>query len=301
MSEKIIAVDGSGNTGCQIYWEPDEMTKDSLASALNVIGKSHLIPKSSTVAAALEESFDSLLSSSKIKQRGKPIKYFRLAAEVTGFEARQIHPNSEDVDPIPVASVVVEDGTVKIAKHNPDLLPQLDNHRAEIERVLQSKFEYRMNFYPTATVSACIAKVISDVGGILIRRTGGLYFVPEKGIPVLEEFASVVDLSQGAKPEIVLCKFPLVPTERSFLTVLKSVKSVAKERLDAVEASLSELGKGRKMRDDGKQSRLDECQEVLEMLELYEEILGVPLDEFKSVAEKVKGAINAHAALEWCS
>lgn len=32
MSERIIAVDGSGKTGCQIYWEPSEMPKDSLDS-----------------------------------------------------------------------------------------------------------------------------------------------------------------------------------------------------------------------------------------------------------------------------
>jgi len=301
MSERIIAVDGSGKTGCQIYWEPSEMPKDNLDSALNAIGKSHLIPKVSTAAFALEEAFDAFLSRAKIKQRGKPIKYFRLSADVTGFEARQIHPNSEDVDPVPVASVVLENGIVKIAKHNADLLPQIDTHRGQIEQVLQSVFDSRMRVYPTATVSACIAKVISEVGGILIRRTGGLYFVPEAGIPIVEEFANIVDLTQASSPEIVLCKFPLVPTERSYMTVLKSVKTVTRERLEAVEAGLASLGKDRKMQDRGKQSRLDECQEVLEMLELYEEILGVPLDEFKGLAEKVKNAVNAHAALEWAA
>jgi hypothetical protein len=298
MADKTINIDGSGKDGAMTYWEPGEISRTGLVSALDKIGKVSLTPKGSTRGAALQDAFSAFIDRAKIKVRGRPIKFFPLSAEVTGFDARQINPGNEEVDPVFVASIVVDDNDqVQIAKYNPAILPQLDNHKAKVESVLQSVFDNRCNYFPTATVSACVARVIESLGGIRIRRAGGYYFVPRKGLDDFDDFSKEVANQSG--PEIVAVKFPLVPTETSYAAVLKSVKTVAKERLAAIEAGLLELGTDRKMRSNGKESRLKECEDVLSMLKDYEEILGVSLSESKELVAKVETAVHAHAALEW--
>jgi hypothetical protein len=298
---KQIAVDGSGNDGGMLYWEPEEMKISDLQAALKKIEMEGLAPKHSVLGAALQDAFMTFIEKAKIKERGKPIKPFRLSAEVTGFDARQIVPGDENVDPVFVASVLLDaNHHVRIPKHNSAILPQLDNHKAQIEAVLQKVFDHRCTYYPTGMVSGCFAKVISALGGILVRRTGGLYFLPGKNLERFSEFAQVINSTSGG-PELVVVKFPVVPTETSYAAVMKAVKGIAKDRMRAVEASIHDLGDDKKQRANGTASRLKECQEVLDLLNDYSEILGVELVESKEIVKKVTQAVNAHAALEWCS
>jgi len=302
MNQQVINVDGSGNDGGLVFWEPSEMRKDGLDSACDLVGLGNCKPKHSTVAAALEESFSRMLDRAKVKVRGKPLKYFRLSAGVVGFEARQIHPGQEDVDPIPVASVALDgDNLPRIIKHNPALLPQVDAYRDKIEEVLAKNFQNRMEVYPTTMVSTCVSKVISALGGILIKQTGGLFFVPGHSTDKFEAFTQAIGSCQCQKPQIVMVKFPLVPTESSYTSVLTAVQRVANERLKVVEESMAELGGDKKMRSDGLNSRLEECQSVLDLLDSYENILGTSLEDAKEMARKVRSAVNAHAALAWAS
>jgi hypothetical protein len=298
---KAFNVDGSGKDGGVVYWEPEEMRSADLIAALKGVSLEDLAPKHSVKAAALQDAFMTFIEKAKLKVRGKPIKTFRLSADVTGLDARQINPGNEDVDPVFVASVVVDaNGQVRIPKHNSSLLPQLDNHKAQVEAVMQKVFDHRCNYFPTAMVSGCVAKVISALGGILVRQTGGLYFLPEKGLERFDQFAKSVNAVSGG-PELVMVRFPVVPTETSYAAVMKAVKKIAKDRMKAVEESIHELGSTKKQRANGTATRLKECQDVLDLLNDYSEILGVDLVESKEIVKKVKDAVNAHAALEWCS
>jgi hypothetical protein len=301
MNQQVINVDGSGNDCSLVFWEPSEMQKAGLDNACDLVGLGACKPKHSTVAAALEESFGRLLDSAKVKVRGKPIRFFRLAG-VVGFEARQIHPGQQDVDPVPVASIALDDDNLpRVIKHNSAILPQVDTHRVKIEEILAKNFENRMTVYPTTMVSTCLSKVISALGGILIKQTGGLFFVPGHSTDKFDAFAKAIDSCQCQKPQIVMVKFPLVPTESSYTSVLTAVQRVANERLKVVEESMSDLGGDKKMRSDGINTRLEECQSVLDLLESYENILGTSLADAKEMALKVRSAVNAHAALAWAS
>jgi hypothetical protein len=299
--QPTINVDGSGKDGAMVCWDAGDLKVNDLHDALKEIGCQGLGPKSSVLAAALADSFSGFLDRvPKLKEWGKPVKLFRLSPEVVGWNARKINPENEDIDPVFVASVVLDDkGVPRIVKHNPDLLPQVDAKKADIEAVINKLYQQRCGFYPTNMVTECFNKVVKSLGGILIKKTGGVFFIPEKGIEDFEKFARALD-GKGSV-ELVSVRFPVVPTERSYATVLRSVKSIAKERLRAVEAGLQELGTSKKMRANGRESRLKECHDVLDMIKDYEEILGVDLPEIRGLVTKVEDAINVHSAMEFCA
>ena len=298
MISKSMEVDGSGADSAMVFHDPTEVPVAILNNALTKIGKQHLIPKSSVMASALKDAFTTFIDRAQIKERGRPIKPFPLSAGVTGFDFRQICPGNEDIDPVFVASVVLDTNNhVRIPKHNSALLPILDTKKAAIEAVIQKVFEARCGFYPATFVSTALQNVVRGLGGILVKKTGGIFFVPASGVEVYEQLGKELE---GAV-QLTTIRFPLVPTESSYGCVLRSVTQVAKDRLLAVEKGIHELGSSRKMRTNGKESRLKECEEVLQMLKDYESILGVEFNESKAIVAKVQEAVHVHAAMEWAT
>lgn len=300
MTNHEIKVDGSGKDGLLAFWEPDEIAIADLERALKAIGKEGLLPKASVAKSALKYSLQAFIAKSGLKVRGNTPEVFPLAPEVIGFEARRMNRGTEQNEPEFVISVVSDNGAISIPRYDSGILPQLDTKKSKAEEVLQSVFDSRSAIFPTEMASACISRVIQSLGGILVRQTGGNYFVPEKSIGAFETFASELDNSQGSKPEIVTYRFPLKANDRSFKSVLRAVKGQACERLAAVEAELSQLG-SKKQRKDGKENRINEVLEVKTLLEEYQGILGVSLKEYQEMADKVAAAVSVHNALDWCA
>jgi hypothetical protein len=300
MTTKEIEADGSGKDGAIVWWEPERLPIGDLTNALKAIGRESLLPKSSVAKSALREALAALVAKSGLRVRGNTPSYFPLAPEVVGWEARRLNRGSEQNQPEFILSVVADNGIITIPKYNPDLIPQLDAKKDKAESALQSVFDARSKVFPTEAVSACISRVIASLGGILVRQTGGVYFVPPHAIERYEEFCKQIDSASGSKPEMVNCRFALKPTERSFQAVLKAVKEQAVSRLAAVEEELAHLG-SKKQRANGKETRLNEVLDVRAMLTQYQEILGVELKEYESMADAVASAISIHSALEFCA
>lgn len=299
MIQKSIAVDGSGKDSAMVFWDPSEVPIPTFTAALQKVGKDSLLPKTSVMAHALKEAFTAFIDRAGIKERGRPVKPFPLSADVTGYDFRQINPGNEDVDPVFVASVVLDANShVRVPKHNSSLLPVLDTKKAAIEAAVQKVFTQRCGVFPATFVSTSLQNLVRSLGGIAIKRTGGVFFVPGQGVEVYEELGEEL---KNTGLGMTTTRFPLVPTQSSYAAVMRSVKQVAKDRMLAVEKSIHELGTSKKQRSNGKESRLKECEEVLQLLKDYEEILGVEFKESKEIVAKVQQAIHAHAALEWCA
>lgn len=301
MTAHEIKVDGSGKDGLLAFWEPSEIAISDLVRALKAIDKEGLLPRASVAKSALKYSLQAFLGRSGLKVRGNTPEVFPLAPEVVGYEARRMNRGTEQNEPEFVLSVVADaNGEVTIPRYDSMILPQLDSKKDKAEEILSHVFASRSKVFPTEMASACIAKVIQSLGGILVRKTGGNYFVPEKSIEAFEVFATELDASQGSKPEIVTYRFPLKANDRSFKSVLRAVQGEARDRLAAVEAELSSLG-SKKQRSDGKQGRTDEVHKVSQLLKDYQEILGVSLKEYQDMADKVAAAVSVHNALDWCA
>ncbi len=301
MTTREIQVDGSGKDGILTWWEPDMVRIDDLKRSLEAIGKGGLLPKSSVMKSSLKYATQAFVARSGLKVRGNSPEISPLAPEVIGFEVRRPNRGTEKNEPEFIFSVVADShGTVTIPKHNSAILPQLDNHRLKVEGAIQGVFDRRCEVFPTEMVSSCISRVIQSLGGVLVRQTGGNYFVPGHNIETYEAFADELDKSVQSKPEIVTCRFPIKAGTRSCKAVLAAVKSQASERLAAVEAELAQLG-SKKQRINGKESRETECIEVMAMLKQYEEILSADLKELIDMAQKVNDAVSCHNALDFCT
>jgi hypothetical protein len=297
MNERVFQVDGSGEDGAFIWWEPGSVLIDDLREAYEKVNRVHLLPKTSNAASAIKDAFSAFIDACNIKVRGRPIKIEPLADNVLGCEAVQVERGEEENFREFVMSVAVDKGIVRILKHNPQFVPQVDNHKAQIEAAIQKVYDSKLNWWPTTQVSSAVARLIDSLGGILVRQTGGNYFLPEAG---LKDFIEVCDRIEKSQTDLLftVTKFPLKPNERSFRCVCDAVKRIAAERLAVVEESLKDLGT-KKQRANGVASRTAECMEVKDMLDRYGSLLGVTFQDLKDAAQKVEDAVCAHAAMDF--
>ncbi len=296
MTNSTIQVGNDDGDGLITMWEPSPVKIEDIEAALDSIGKKGLLPKSSVAKSALRYAFKRFIEKSPLHVRGNVPEIFPLAPEVTGFEARRLNRGKDSNDPEFLMSVVVDsNGDVTIPKFDAALIPSLSTKKDKAEDAMSSLYAKRSAYYPTEMTSGTIARVIESLGGILVRQTGGVYFVPPHNVSVFETFCEALD---GSGPEIVNYNFAIQPGKRSFKAVLAAVQRIAREQLLEVEEGLNKLG-DKKQRSDGQKSRLDVCVSVKAMLTEYEGILGVSLKEFQDMADDVKAAVSAHTALDF--
>lgn len=299
MSERMFHVDGSGEDGAFIWWDPGTVRIADMQQAYDLVQRVHLLPKTSNAQASLKEAFTAFIDACNIKARGRPIKVEPLSENVLGCEAFQTERGEEQNDRHFIMSVVVDNGHVRIAKHDPAFVPQVDNHKVQIEERIQRVYENKLEWWPTTQVSSAVARLIDSLGGILVRQTGGNYFLPESG---LADFTSVADHIESCQTDLkfTITKFPLRPNERSFRCVMESVRKEASERLATVEEGLRDLG-SKKQRANGVASRTAECMAVKDLLTRYGSLLGVVFQDLMDAAQKVEDAVAAHAAMDFAS
>ena len=294
MSAATVGFDGSGLDGAFAWWEPGQMRVSALRDALDKASLSNLLPRASTVPSALKETLSGFVTAANLKVRGLPIVINPLANEVKGCEAVQRKPGQQVNEFAHIMSIVLDETTdkVHIASHNPTFF-SMPNQRA-VEDKMTDVYRNQLDWYPTPMVSSCLARAIEHLGGLLCRKTGGVYYIPETSIDRFETLADYMDASEGDM-SITITKFPLIPGERSYRLVAQSLEREVNEAVAAVEEALRSIGK---QRANGKVSRTEMLAGLLAKVQTYENILGMPMIHVLEAIAKCQEAVDAHAAIE---
>ena len=189
-----------------------------------------LLPKASTIPAALKETLSGFLEAANIRVRGLPIAINPLASDVKGVEAVQRNPGQTSNQFTHVMSIVLNEQTnrVQIVSHNPVFFT-LPNPTA-VEDRMTSVYQQQLDWYPTPMVSSCLSRVIAHLGGVLCRKTGGVYYLPEMALNRFEPLANALESGQGDLA-ITITKFTLNPGERSYRLVAQSIRREVEEVL----------------------------------------------------------------------
>ena len=294
MSAASVGFDGSGNDGCFCWWEPGPMRVNDLYHALFNANIGQLLPKASTIPAALKETLSGFLEAANVRVRGLPIAINPLASDVKGVEAVQRNPGQTSNQFTHVMSIVLNEQTnrVQIVSHNPVFFT-LPNPTA-VEDRMTSVYQQQLDWYPTPMVSSCLSRVIAHLGGVLCRKTGGVYYLPEMALNRFEPLANALESGQGDLA-ITITKFTLNPGERSYRLVAQSIRREVEEVLIQVEEGLRSIGK---QRQNGRESRTELLAGLADKVKRYEEILGIAMNDLTSAIDRVQQAVDAHTVVE---
>lgn len=141
----------------------------------------------------------------------------------------------------------------------------------------------------TRDVSNWLAGLCAELGGVTLRDTGGIYFLPPAG---LEHFRKVVGVLELVSAHAVQ-SIPAMRCEEAVKAVLAAVKDEAVKAAEELAADLAGGELGHKALD----GRADRAEKVKAKLAEYEELLGVELNELKDKLEDLRANLAGAALL----
>lgn len=124
----------------------------------------------------------------------------------------------------------------------------------------------------------------SALSGQALRNNGGIYFIPTSARSLWND---VVASIQSVEPG---CTFYQLPTVRGEDAAYAVTSALAKSIEDAVTGVTGELTRG-KLRARALQTRKELCLTLLNRVKLYEETLGVQLDDLVKKCEDLEVAV----------
>lgn len=145
---------------------------------------------------------------------------------------------------------------------------------------------------PGARVSAGLVKAVGALGGVSLRPSGGIYYIPPQTMPDFEALAQRIEAAamQAGETAVYVLRTPTDQnTARAIVDALVSESEAEAARIEA-DATGGELGAR------GLKTREKEAGALLDRLTEYEALLGVNLDRTRAALDRAKTAA-ATAAL----
>ena len=167
-----------------------------------------------------------------------------------------------------------------------------DSGRVEAEGALANEFHDRLAEYTDAItdddVRHFLRKIIRLCKGIAKRPSGGIYFVPEKFVGIIESAQYVIDdLNVGAK----LYLEGVVNGKRERGIVWEAVESDIEKRIDDTLKAVERIEK----RASSVQSHEAKLSEMTELMDIYRELLGEEA-KYEELAERLEDATSEVAS-----
>ena len=244
--------------GAMTWWSLGQQTEpDILQNGLGQLGMPDYAPKPRTwlmsLKAALAEMF------AKPEELIRPLRHKKTNGYTVVVEEKGDYENrySRTVN----ASVDAEgDVTVTAGEADRYELQRLTNH---YRRVL-----------PAASVSDTLTEIIHErFGGISLRASGGLYFVPEEHVGKWQDVIMVVE---AAAVEPTTNDLSVVPLEMNEMTLRDIKRSICREVESAAERLRKDITEN-DLKDQALLNRAVRASELRDRIRQYETILGEAL------------------------
>lgn len=156
---------------------------------------------------------------------------------------------------------------------------------AEQDRVVQAHAS-QLDLVPVSSITACLTGIVRHLGGIALRQTGGIYWIPARSTG---SWAQVTDVVQKAGANTLYSITTQVDAE-SVRAVCDAINS---EMAAEVAQMQSELTEGLTSRA-GK-NRAAQLSVMCDRLRNYEQSLGITLDTLRGALVTLDQGLMTHA------
>jgi hypothetical protein len=155
-----------------------------------------------------------------------------------------------------------------------------------------AEFAAQQGRVPAARLSAALVDILSSLGGVRIRKHGGLYFLPGDRLPRWREAADVAERAGGGRSRCYVMQQLLTPE------TVRAVRDAVTAEVEAEAARLSADILSGELGEKALAARTREAAALRGKVLEYERILGVGLE---ALAATVERAGQAHLAGELLS
>lgn len=162
------------------------------------------------------------------------------------------------------------------------------SHSNTRSREIEDAFERALNELSNRDVGSWLAILMRKLGGVRLRDTGGIYFIPRDTLPRWHAIASAV---RGAGSHHRLSEVPALRSEEAVDAILGSLRDEAEAEAKALETDLMDGLLGERALD----TRIEQVDAIRKKVDGYGRLLGRNMVDLQEQLESLRMMVAAAA------
>lgn len=153
-------------------------------------------------------------------------------------------------------------------------------------------YQRRKQVLTPAQVGSILRKLIFKFDGIMLRETGGIYWIPGDQVAKFRQVASIIERAGGGNRvyfQTIVMDVETIRTMRACLSI--EIEAEAKKMMEELSNTVDPLGKR------AIEHRREQAKEMLAKVRNYEGLLESSLDDLRKSIEEVEIAAAAAALM----
>lgn len=286
------------NDGVIVFWDSAKAPRDAVMSAFRGVMADSLVPLFDPIECLKAVTKD-IVDQAGIKVRGQPIEARQLQRDVIGVSAvREIKGNKRNeyksLFSLGCRGTSVDDFKVEFFDVDSVEAPAIAQHLPQLEQAANDLWNSHKDWMPAADLTESVRRLVFRLKGLLLKKSGGNYFIPEEHLPTFEAVVGDIEKSETAA-EFYICKWPIQFNDRMFNCVIGGLEDEILYHTQQMQDEVAELSDGKKkQRRNGIDRRLKDICAWTDKIEYYEQMLGTTMPKLRQAVEDAKYAIGVH-------
>jgi len=284
--------------GVLLWWDSHEVPRVALKDGLMQAQSTELLPLFDPIAC-LKKVCDELVTATDMKVRGQPIDYRQLRKDVVGVQAvREIKGDKQNQYDFLFSMIAygndLDSLSIRFAKVDPDTAPQIASKMADLEKQAKDLWVAYKDWTPAKDLTDAMRRLVYKVKGVMLKESGGLYFIPEEAAEMFEQVASVIEASD-TEAQFTIGVTDLTMNKRMFKKVMQALETEILAETGKFQDEIATLAdNSKKMRRNGIERRLKDISDWTAKVEYYEELMGVAMPKLRDAIGQAQYAIGVH-------
>lgn len=271
-------------SGAVVFWNVAKTDRERFTEHLERLGLSSFAPNEVTDYAALQHAL------------ARHIDEHTTKSDAKHGRDKTIERKRRREDGVEVVDVERGDAATK-NYYTTDFAARVENGRVIVssgyapQSALQRHFDEAKTVLSSASIGKSLIGVVGHLGGVSLRDSGGVYWLPAEALDTWRQVAAAVEgAAIDGKASAVYC----VRTQMDDDTLRAVRDALTTEVLQKASDIQAEIETG--LGHDAMVNRREQAMRLLERVGDYEEILGTGLEMLKQVCKSVE-ATATHAAM----
>ena len=181
---------------------------------------------------------------------------------------------------VPLFSVDVPTGPEGILFKDPESGEIVEHHQAGIVR---DQFWRELDKVPSHKVARALVNIIDRISGTSLRETGGIYWIPERTLPIWEKVVTAVE---SASPSNAIYALNTAKDDDCLRAVVAGLTHSVSSEMDTIRGKI----RSGKLGDKALATQNSRAADLRLKIQLYEKLFGKTLTELKDSTEDLESA-----------
>lgn len=283
-----------------MWWDAAVVRRDVVRDACEKAGGLGALVPLFDVIACLKVVCQGICKAGITEVRGQPIEPRQLSRDVFGVTAvREVKGKLKNeyrhLFSVGCTGTTLADFQVKIWDvADGDETKMIRANLAKFDQLARDLWDAEKDWMPAKQLTEVCRKLVFHCHGVMLKKSGGLYFVPGDHFPVFDQVVSAIEQSD-TNAEFTSAMIDTAASPRYMKRVIAGLADEITLQTSQMQDEVAALADGKgKMRRNGIERRIKDLREWQNKVEYYEQLFATTLPSLRSAISDAQYAVGVH-------